>query len=356
MEFGKKMGIVEPQEFMRMERMSLEIQQNGPGGCQTPQECKIFCDNLENMEECVKFSEKMGLMKPAEAKVIRMLGPEGQGGPGGCQGKEECKKYCMDPEHTEECLDFFLEQEIMMPQDADKMREMREMTPPPMEQNMQMMPYDIENMPIEKLMELIPPEIKEKLKDLPPEKIKEALMTFKLETMLTPERDVRDARDAPTMDQGIPMEFLREYDEKMRMQTQTQMFQQDRMPMIMPENMMPNDVMLPEKYEIRVMPPDIDNVSIEKLMELMPQEIKEKMQMIMQDNITPQQEMIIDNRIIEREMPMMQMDSSEQNFYDKGLMEPMQPMEFIQPEPEPQTFFNNVKLFLANITSLLINN
>ena len=275
MEFGKKMGIVDSREFERMEKMSHEIQHNGPGGCQTPQECKTYCDNSENMEECIKFNAKMGLMKPAEAEVIRRLGPEGQGGPGGCIGREECKKYCMEPEHTEECIDFFLEQKIMMPEDANRMREIRQIAPPMQIMPDNMMPFDIENMPIEKIMELMPPEMKEKFKDFPQEEIKKAITTYKMETMLLPERDIRDIRDMPMMEQGIPMQ----YDEKMQMQMQTQMFQENRMPMIMPDNMMPNDMIMPEKREIRIMPPDIENMPLEKLKNFLPSEIKEKMEL-----------------------------------------------------------------------------
>jgi hypothetical protein len=372
MEFGKKMGLVEHQEFERMERMSLEIQHNGPGGCQTPQECKTYCDNPENMEECIKFSEKMGLMKPAEAGVIRMLGPEGPGGPGGCIGREECKKYCMEPEHTEECINFFLEEKIMIPEDANRMREMRQMAPPMqmmpdsmmpndmiehhddmmqypdammsddekhqimMPDNMishdmmPMMPFDMENMPIEKLMEFMPPEMIEKLKNLPPEEIEKVIRTFKLETMPLIEQNI-------SIEHKMQMDYPpMEYDEKMRQiqiqtQMQTQMYpqilQQDNMPMIMPDNMMPSsDGMMSGEN---------------------------KMPMMMPDNMMP-----YPNDMILHDDNMMQYPPSPDNTMpspDNTYQEPMyqEPKSEPQLEPEPQTFFDNTKQFLANLINII---
>jgi hypothetical protein len=380
MEFGKKMGIVDHQEFETMERMSDEMMHNGPGGCQSPQECKTYCDNPKNMEECIKFSEKMGLMKPAEADVIRMLRPEGPGGPGGCQDKEKCKEYCMNPEHIEECLDFFLEQKIMLPEDADRMREIREMAPPmqmmprddmmpddmmehrddmmfgnerhPIMMPDNMIPFDIENMPLEKIMELLPPDMREKLESLPPEEIKKAITTYKMETMLLPERDM------PMMEPGIPME----YEPRTGFQIQTQM----QMPMIMPDNMMPNDDMMLWQDKMPMLMPDNmmpDQQYIMPHHEIMPGEIMNdeyKMPMIMPDNMILRDEVIIDNKIIENEMPMIQPYLEVQNFYDTEFIEPMrqidsmeptEPMEQMEPKPEPQTFLN-IKQFLANIVGV----
>ena len=353
MEFGKKMGIVDTHEFERVERMSNEMLHNGPGGCQTPQECKTFCDDPKNMQECVRFSEKMGLMKPAEANVIRMLTPEGQGGPGGCQGMEECKKYCMNPENMEECVEFFLKEKIMIPEDANRMMEMMQIAPridnmapdnmmqypdammPSDEKHqimmpdnmishdmMPMMPFDMENMSIEKLMEFMPPEMIEKLKNLPPEEIEKTIRTFKLETMPLIEQNI-------SIEHKMQMDYPpMEYDEKMRQiqiqtQMQTQMYpqilQQDNMPMIMPDNMMPSsDGMMSGEN---------------------------KMPMMMPDNMMPYpNDMIYDDGNIQGDV--MHIYPPEQN-----------DSEFIQPEPqlepEPQTFFDNTKQFLANLINII---
>jgi hypothetical protein len=79
----------------------------GPGGCQGDQECKEFCDNPENMKECLEFAVKAGLISEEEAKRIKKMDEMDMGpGPGGCQTREQCDSYCQNPDNMRECMEF----------------------------------------------------------------------------------------------------------------------------------------------------------------------------------------------------------------------------------------------------------
>jgi len=78
-------------------------QKDGPGGCKTKDECKAYCNESSHGDECVKFAEENGLMSKDDAAVARKMMTAT--GPGGCKGIE-CKTYCEDDAHMEECVAF----------------------------------------------------------------------------------------------------------------------------------------------------------------------------------------------------------------------------------------------------------
>ncbi|MCK5590549.1 MAG: hypothetical protein KAI72_01215, partial [Candidatus Pacebacteria bacterium] len=93
----------------------------GPGGCQSKEECDVYCDDPANREECVKFAVDSGFMSPEEAKsVLLMIEKDITQGPGGCQSKEECDAYCDDPANTEECVNFAVKVGFMSPEEAER--------------------------------------------------------------------------------------------------------------------------------------------------------------------------------------------------------------------------------------------
>ena len=79
----------------------------GPGGCKSTEECKTYCSEPAHIEECQKF---MGQTQPGPAgsQGIQLpqgsFGPTQMQGPGGCKSPEECKAYCET--HLEECKNF----------------------------------------------------------------------------------------------------------------------------------------------------------------------------------------------------------------------------------------------------------
>ena len=83
----------------------------GPGGCRG-EECKDYCSNPEHREECFRWATEQGFIKPEEIeRMEQMMNNEEAehrnfpiNGPGGCQTPEECQTNCR--EHYEECSRF----------------------------------------------------------------------------------------------------------------------------------------------------------------------------------------------------------------------------------------------------------
>ena len=94
----------------------------GPGDCTTKEECRKYCDEDGHREECLKFAVENGLMTQEEVdKALKYLK---QAGPGGCRG-EECKTYCEDKSHREECLNFAEEHGFISEEEAARARKFR---------------------------------------------------------------------------------------------------------------------------------------------------------------------------------------------------------------------------------------
>lgn len=76
------------------------------GKCADKTACKVYCDKSENVDACLSFAEKNNLMSGEEIKVAKNFKKTGMTGPGGCKGKNECKTYCSNPDHMDECVTF----------------------------------------------------------------------------------------------------------------------------------------------------------------------------------------------------------------------------------------------------------
>ena len=53
------------------------------GGCTDKGECKAYCDDIAHLNECVSFAETHGLMSNEEAAHARAFAAVGSVGPGG---------------------------------------------------------------------------------------------------------------------------------------------------------------------------------------------------------------------------------------------------------------------------------
>ena len=151
-DFAEKMGFMTPEDADRARRMAergINVMQGGPGGCKGKEECEAFCQDPANMETCIDFAVQIGDMTPEEAEQAKK-GMEAmqRGGPGGCKSEEECKAYCDDPAHQEECFNFAVEQGIIPPEEAQRMREMME-RPSPMPPEGQIPPEGVMPPPTE---------------------------------------------------------------------------------------------------------------------------------------------------------------------------------------------------------------
>lgn len=97
--FGEKHGFVSPEQARLIKKSGLV---GGPGGCKGDQ-CRAYCGDPAHQEECVAFAESNGLISKEEAEHAKKIA--GKPGPGGCRG-DACRAYCEDQTHVAECLQF----------------------------------------------------------------------------------------------------------------------------------------------------------------------------------------------------------------------------------------------------------
>lgn len=150
-DFAEKAGFMSPEDAARARRMAEMGVMGGPGGCKEEEECRAFCENPANMEVCLDFAVKVGDMTLEQAEQAkRGMEMMQQGGPGGCRSEEECRAYCEDPAHGVECINFSVQQGFMTPEEGQRMLEMM------MQRQQQMPPEGVppEGMPPEGI---IPP-------------------------------------------------------------------------------------------------------------------------------------------------------------------------------------------------------
>lgn len=111
-EFGEKNGMISEEEAARIKRMPPV----GPGSCRG-EECRDYCENPDHQEECLKFAEENDLLPKEELERAKKM--IGKTGPGGCRG-HQCRDYCENPEHQEECLNFAIENNLIPKEEAER--------------------------------------------------------------------------------------------------------------------------------------------------------------------------------------------------------------------------------------------
>ncbi len=111
--FAEENGFMTPEDAARARKFAGKT---GPGGCKGEQ-CRTFCESPGNEQVCLEFAEREGLM-PAEevARARKFLTVSEQGGPGGCKGLE-CRDYCQDPARQDECFQFAKGNGLLRPED-----------------------------------------------------------------------------------------------------------------------------------------------------------------------------------------------------------------------------------------------
>ncbi|MEK7452651.1 MAG: hypothetical protein AAB614_00265 [Patescibacteria group bacterium] len=94
----------------KAEKMKEMMNKSGPGGCKGI-ECKVYCENPENAEACFNFAKENGLLHKDDIRqfergkdIIKRI--EGRGGPGDCRSEKECRAYCQDSVNIDECAAF----------------------------------------------------------------------------------------------------------------------------------------------------------------------------------------------------------------------------------------------------------
>lgn len=106
--FAKKHNLISAEEAEHAEKF-IAAGSKGPGGCDSAESCESYCNDVGNINECLAFAERTGLMPPeelAEAKKVKAALDSGATLPGGCKSKNECESYCESADHMEECITF----------------------------------------------------------------------------------------------------------------------------------------------------------------------------------------------------------------------------------------------------------
>lgn len=138
LDFAKANNLMSEEEMAMAEKFAA-AGGTGPGGCTGKDECENYCNDISHINECIAFAEENDLMGPAElaeAKKVQAALNRGVKPPSGCNSKASCDSYCEEPENMEECITFaqeagFLEGKEL--EDAQKMLQAvkRGVTPPP---------------------------------------------------------------------------------------------------------------------------------------------------------------------------------------------------------------------------------
>lgn len=95
------------------------------GNCADQASCKAYCDKPANIDTCLSFAEKNNLMSKDEIKKAKNFKKGGMTGPGGCKGKDECKTYCSNSDHMDECITFAEKNGMMSGEQLDEAKKVR---------------------------------------------------------------------------------------------------------------------------------------------------------------------------------------------------------------------------------------
>ena len=121
LEFAKKHELL-PEDEIRIAEKVLGVK-GGPGGCNSKASCESYCNDIDHIEECIAFAEENGFMKGKEleeAKKVRAAVQRGQKMPGGCKNKNACQNYCENPDNMDECLAFAEEAGFLPPEELEQ--------------------------------------------------------------------------------------------------------------------------------------------------------------------------------------------------------------------------------------------
>ncbi len=117
--FAEEAGFIEGEELAQA-RKFMEFMQKGetPGDCRNREQCEAYCAGDEHIDECIAFAVKAGFLSEEEQEMIRKTGGKG---PGNCRSKAQCEAYC--EANQEECFNWANEHGLMKEEDLKQMQE-----------------------------------------------------------------------------------------------------------------------------------------------------------------------------------------------------------------------------------------
>ncbi|TSD03555.1 MAG: hypothetical protein Greene071436_308 [Parcubacteria group bacterium Greene0714_36] len=120
-EFGVANGFIPKEEAERIREFKKKFgeKREGPGGCQGEEQCRAYCNDPDHIDACLAFAEDHGFVDKEQAKIIKKTVGKG---PGDCKGANECRAYCEDPAHQTECIDFGEKNGFMTKEEAERAR------------------------------------------------------------------------------------------------------------------------------------------------------------------------------------------------------------------------------------------
>ena len=124
--FAERTGVLPPEELEEIKKIKTAIDQGAkfPGGCRSKNECEAYCTDLTHTDECINFAERAGFIPKEEiehARKFMEVARRRGGTPGNCKF-EECRVYCENPNHVEECLDIAAEAGFIKPEEIEMAR------------------------------------------------------------------------------------------------------------------------------------------------------------------------------------------------------------------------------------------
>mgnify|MGYP001573909603 CR=1 FL=1 len=125
--FAEKNNLIPKQEIETAKKF-MAGGGKGPGGCRGKEECEAYCDNIDNINECVSFAEKNNILPPGELEEVKKVKAAIEKGikPPACRNKKQCDSYCASPEHMEECLVFAEAAGFIPPKELDEAKKVLE--------------------------------------------------------------------------------------------------------------------------------------------------------------------------------------------------------------------------------------
>ena len=125
--FVEKFNLANSDELKEIRQM-VSVKKAGvafPGNCKTKESCLAYCDNSANAVECMEFAQKAGFIPKEDAEAVNKIIPYLKSGgklPGGCTTKESCDIYCNNDTNVTECVNFAEKAGFMTKEDADIVR------------------------------------------------------------------------------------------------------------------------------------------------------------------------------------------------------------------------------------------